>query len=75
MLCARQCVLKLVGQKRKEEEKRSESMLYKRWRQALRNRQSGAGCKPPLGAMVKSHGAERSGKGGKYPSGRCHEAE
>ena len=29
---------------------------------ALRNRHSGAGSKPPTGAVVKSHGAERDGK-------------
>jgi len=37
-------------------------MLCQRWRQALRNRHSGAGFKPPLGAVVQSHGAERRGK-------------
>ena len=30
-------------------------MLCQRWRQALRNRHSGADFKPPLGAVVKYH--------------------
>lgn len=39
------------------------SMLCMRWRRALRNRHTGAGFKPPLGAAVKSCGIERKGKG------------
>ena len=31
---------------------------------ALRSRPAGGGCKPPSGALVKSQGIERDGKGG-----------
>ena len=51
------------------------NMLCMRWGQALRNRQTGAGFKPPLGAAVKSCGIERKGKRLRKQSGGCQGAE
>ena len=39
------------------------AVLFLRWREALRNRHTGGGCKTLIGAVVKSHGAERIRKG------------
>lgn len=39
------------------------AMLFLRWRKALRNRHAGGDCKTLIGAVVKSHGAERIRKG------------
>jgi transposase InsO family protein len=43
---------------------RSQTVLYRRWRVALRSQPAGAGFKPPQAAGVKSPGGERCGKGG-----------
>jgi len=40
------------------------TQLYRRWRKALRVRQSGADPKPPQAAAVKSRGGERCGNAG-----------
>jgi hypothetical protein len=39
-------------------------VLHWRWREVLRSRSAGGGCKPPQAASVKSRGGERCGKGG-----------
>lgn len=52
-----------------------EAMLFVRWKKALRNRYAGTDCKTPIGAVAKSYGIERMGKGGMKPSVACHEAE
>ena len=38
------------------------AMLFVRWKKAFRNRYTGTDCKTPIGAVVKSHGAERMRK-------------
>ena len=40
-------------------------MLFQRWREALRNRHTGGGCKTLIGAAGKSRGIERMRKGSK----------
>jgi len=51
-------------------------MLNKRWWQTHRIRCADRVCKPPEGAVVKSHGAERSGKDVvQTTSGECKEPE
>ena len=50
-------------------------MLFVRWKKAFRNRYAGTDCKTPIGAVVKSYGIERMGKGGMKPSVASHEAE
>ncbi len=44
-------------------ERRLFSMLYRRWRKTLHIRFAGGVCKPLHGAVIKSHGIERWGKG------------
>jgi putative transposase len=43
---------------------RGQTVLYRRWRMALRSQPAGVGFKPPQAAGVKSPGGERCGKGG-----------
>ena len=38
------------------------AVLRKRWREALRSRRVGGGCKPPTAAAFKRRGGERAGK-------------
>jgi len=40
----------------------SYAMLFERWKKAFHGRHTGAGHKPPMGAVIKSYGTERMRK-------------